>query len=115
MSTIPKSIQDKIEIACGSEKIYEPKYGGKDHSGYDTMMKYEINYERMDAFENGAKWMYSQLAPDSGEYWKKRCEAAIEEIDNSLFGTIAGADIDEYKDEFNKRLNDIKKILQCNI
>ena len=42
--------------AAEAEKIYEPKYGGKDHSGYETMMKYEINYERMEAFTNGANW-----------------------------------------------------------
>lgn len=36
-----------------SQRIYEPKYGGKDHSGYDTMMKYEINDEREECFELG--------------------------------------------------------------
>lgn len=49
-----------IEDASESECIYEPKYGGKDHSGYDTMMKYEINGERQDAFINGAKWAFTQ-------------------------------------------------------
>ena len=42
--------KEAIEEASLKEHIYEPKYGGKDHSGYDTMMKYEINYERDEAW-----------------------------------------------------------------
>ena len=57
--------KEQIEEAAQSEHIYEPKYGGKDHSGYDTMMKYEINYERSEAFENGAKW--ADANPDNEE------------------------------------------------
>ncbi len=52
--------KNMLDEASKSEKIYEPKYGGKDHSGYDTMMKYEINYERMEAFDNGAIWQHTQ-------------------------------------------------------
>lgn len=48
-----ESIKQWIDKQSEVEAIYEPKYGGKDHSGYDTMMKYEVNYERMDAFSNG--------------------------------------------------------------
>ena len=36
-----------------SEIIFEPKYGGKDHSGYDTLMKYEINGYLQESFERG--------------------------------------------------------------
>lgn len=32
---------------------------GKDHSGYDTMMKYEVNYEREECFEKGAKFSFA--------------------------------------------------------
>lgn len=84
MSTIPKEWLDKIDTASESEKIYEPKYGGKDHSGYDTMMKYEINYERMDAFENGAKWMYEQLATDGREELEKENGRAFDKIRNNI-------------------------------
>lgn len=59
MTQIPKDVQKKIEKQSRTEHIYEKKYGGKDHSGYDTMMKYEINYEREDAFVNGAYYGYS--------------------------------------------------------
>lgn len=50
------SRKEQIEKASESQNIYEPKYGGKDHSGYDTLLKYEVNYERMEAFEAGAEW-----------------------------------------------------------
>lgn len=46
--------------AAAKERIYQPKYGGKDHSGYETMMKYEVNDEREDAFCIGADWGYAQ-------------------------------------------------------
>ena len=36
-----------------TEHIYEPKYGGKDHSGYDTVMLYEVNFEREECFVKG--------------------------------------------------------------
>lgn len=48
--------EDRICDAALKERIYEPKYGGKDHSGYDTLMKYEINDEREEAFCHGAIW-----------------------------------------------------------
>lgn len=54
-----EEIKKKIEQAASAEKIYEPKYGGKDHSGYDTRMLYEINYEREECFEKGAVFGYS--------------------------------------------------------
>lgn len=47
----------KLEASV-KEYIYEPKYGGKDHSGYQTLMLYEVNYEREEAFLNGADWAY---------------------------------------------------------
>ena len=50
--------RDELAIA---ERIYEPKYGGKDHSGYDTMMKYEVNDEREVAFENGFNAAYDLM------------------------------------------------------
>lgn len=50
----PQSEESRVrdEMAL-TEHIYEPKYGGKDHSGYETMMKYEINDEREEAYCNG--------------------------------------------------------------
>lgn len=37
-------------------QCFEPKYGGKDHSGYETLMRYEVNDERADACYIGARW-----------------------------------------------------------
>ena len=45
-----------LNAAAAKEEIYEPKYGGKDHSGYGTMMLYEVNGERSECFEKGAEW-----------------------------------------------------------
>ena len=44
---------EKREALAEQERIYEPKYGGKDHSGYDTLMKYEVNDEREECFIKG--------------------------------------------------------------
>ena len=54
MTDLHKALDEYIEKQAAKEKIYEPKWGGKDHSGYETMMKYEINYEREECFEKGA-------------------------------------------------------------
>lgn len=43
----------KMNELSKAERIFEPKYGGKDHSGYDTLMKYEINEYLVEAFERG--------------------------------------------------------------
>lgn len=51
--TNDKTYSARRDEASLKERIYEPKYGGKDHSGYETMMKYEINHERMEAFDHG--------------------------------------------------------------
>ncbi len=83
MSTIPKEWMGKIDTASESENIYEPKYGGKDHSGYGTIMKYEINDERMDAFVNGAKWMYEQLATEGREELEKKVKELEEMFDTN--------------------------------
>lgn len=48
-----KDWQAERDKAAQAERIYEPKYGGKDHSGYDTLMKYEVNDEREDCFARG--------------------------------------------------------------
>lgn len=44
------AIRDEL---ANKERIYEPKYGGKDHSGYDTLMKYEVNDYREECFIKG--------------------------------------------------------------
>ncbi len=44
------------------EKIFEPKYGGKDHSGYDTLMKYEVNEYLVESFERGFDACQSEYA-----------------------------------------------------
>lgn len=51
------TITDLIKKAALKEEIYEPKYGGKDHSGYNTMMLYEVNGERYECFEKGANFL----------------------------------------------------------
>lgn len=55
---LPAEIERMIEAAATKEEIYEPKYGGKDHSGYETLMRYEVNDERYECFEKGAKFGY---------------------------------------------------------
>lgn len=45
-----EQVRDRL---AREQHIYEPKYGGKDHSGYNTLMKYEVNYEREEAFIAG--------------------------------------------------------------
>lgn len=42
-----EKLRDELAL---KQRIYEPKYGGKDHSGYEVMLKYEVNYERDEAF-----------------------------------------------------------------
>lgn len=64
-----KKARDEASI---SEHIYEPKWGGKDHSGYDTIMKYEVNSERDEAFCNGADWAYEWCG--IGKTWVLRAE-----------------------------------------
>ena len=55
---LPPEIERMIEAAAEKEEIYEPKYGGKDRSGHDTLMLYEVNGERYECFEKGAKFGY---------------------------------------------------------
>lgn len=49
----PKEVKSRFDAMAQKEEIYEPKYGGKDHSGYGTMMLYEVNDERFDCFQRG--------------------------------------------------------------
>lgn len=51
----------QIKERAKAERIYEPKYGGKDHSGYDTLMKYEVNDEREECYEKGALSMLPEI------------------------------------------------------
>lgn len=70
---IPAEVKKQIEGEAHKQRIYEPKYGGKDHSGYDTMMLYEVNDEREDCFDKGAEFGY-QLAQQeitTLQQWKK--------------------------------------------
>lgn len=66
--------KEAIEKAAKAEEIYEPKYGGKDHSGYDTMMKYEINSIRSDCFEKGAEFGFNLAI--------KQAEILVEALEN---------------------------------
>ena len=61
MTPLPPKLTERIEDEAAKQKIYEPKYGGKDHSGYETMMKYEINYEREEAGEQVATTIAQEL------------------------------------------------------
>jgi hypothetical protein len=45
---------DAIKKMAQAQRIFEPKYGGKDHSGYDTLMKYEVNDYLEQAILDGA-------------------------------------------------------------
>jgi hypothetical protein len=79
---IPKHIQEAIEKEAVKEEIYEPKYGGKDHSGYSTMMLYEVNSERSECFQKGAEYGYS-LAQQERE-WIDVILAELEAKENEL-------------------------------
>lgn len=59
-------VKQRIEDEARKQRIYEPKYGGKDHSGYDTLMKYEVNDEREEAFIAGATFALS-LSHQTGD------------------------------------------------
>ena len=61
--TPEETYEKQVIEAARKERIYEPKYGGKDHSGYDTLMLYEVNYEREDCFEKGVRWANKHPAP----------------------------------------------------
>ena len=61
MTEEAKNIRDDLSR---KEHIYEPKYGGKDHSGYDTMMLYEINYEREEMYIKGFDQGYQQASSE---------------------------------------------------
>lgn len=61
--TLREKFEKWANEASIAEAIYEPKYGGKDHSGYETLMKYEVNYEREECFVNGALKAFELLAP----------------------------------------------------
>jgi hypothetical protein len=59
--TKPEIIRDEL---AAKEMVYEPKYGGKDHSGYNSMMMYEVNYEREECFVKGwnaSSELYTEL------------------------------------------------------
>jgi hypothetical protein len=76
--------QTSLEQAAHKEEVYEPKYGGKDHSGYDTMKLYEVNGERYESFVKGAEWAKQfllskregegQKAVELSEWLSKRIE-----------------------------------------
>lgn len=69
-----KSLEELKNELAEKQMIYEPKYGGKDHSGYDTMMKYEVNYERHEAFIAG----FDAAIKAVSESEKKLVEALVE-------------------------------------
>jgi hypothetical protein len=77
MNKETKKIRDELAKA---QMIYEPKWGGKDHSGYDTLMKYEINYERAECFELGFDSGHATAMKDVGELVDavKRCTQSQE-------------------------------------
>lgn len=69
MTSLPKYLQARCDAEALKEHIYEPKYGGKDHSGYDTLMKYEVNYEREDAFCRGFESCHSVYLERANATW----------------------------------------------
>lgn len=53
--------------AALEQEIYGRKYGSKDHSGYETLMKYEVNYERSECFVKGADWATQRAEKEIAE------------------------------------------------
>lgn len=76
MTHLSEDVKKKRDELAEKERIYEPKYGGKDHSGYDTLMKYEVNDEREAAFCNGFDAGYAMAKEDKG---KAKLEALLGE------------------------------------
>jgi hypothetical protein len=59
--TFREKLLKRIESEALMVRIYEPKYGGKDQSGYDTLMKYEVNDDREECFIQGASLLVDDL------------------------------------------------------
>lgn len=72
----------KRDALAEQERIYEPKYGGKDHSGYDTLMKYEVNDEREECFIKGWDAREAEVAELQAEIKLQRRE--LEALSNSV-------------------------------
>lgn len=79
--TLREQLDKRRDKASACERIYEPKYGGKDHSGYETLMKYEINDEREDCFSMGFDLAVELLWPviESAIPYAERYEKALKE------------------------------------
>jgi hypothetical protein len=78
MTNLPPAIREWAEKASEAEKIYEPKYGGKDHSGYETLMKYEVNFERQEAFITGAAALFNHLLELGPESFDRALKAGFD-------------------------------------
>jgi|CXWL01.1.fsa_nt_gi hypothetical protein len=93
--------EEAREKAALSEHIYEPKCNGKDHSGYETMMKYEINDERAEAFSNGADWCREYFKKENDEL--KADLATIRNYEESTLG------------KYSKEIESLKEVVKWNI
>jgi hypothetical protein len=101
----PEHIKEKIRQEAYKERIYQPKYGGKDHSGYNTIMLYEVNDERDECFEKGANYGYS-LAQDE---IKELVEAAEGLYTGHLFTANFASKEEESK--YNDALRKVKQLI----
>jgi DNA repair exonuclease SbcCD ATPase subunit len=103
-----------IEQEAETEMIYEPKYNGKDHSGYETMMKYEINDERFDAFVNGATYAYQTFAAplkQEIEIWKSSNKEAVQLWkDKTKEIESLKKQLEETQNAFNNNYNELMEL-----
>ncbi len=60
-----KEIIKLLQDEAVKQRIFEPKYGGKDHSGYNTLMLYEVNDYLEEYFEKGGKFIIELLLKEN--------------------------------------------------
>lgn len=113
-TTLKQQLEQWIEREAEKQKIYQPKYGGKDHSGYETLMKYEVNDERVECYESGANSILPMLlvALDALEVYSSNKSFTIDGHKN----VVVFSELETYWPEhFSKEaLNKIKSMMERN-
>lgn len=92
--TLKEQLEQWIERESKKQKIYQPKYGGKDHSGYETLMKYEVNYERVECYQAGAHSILPMLivaVHAMDEYHDLHYAPKLEEAINKIKSMMKGS------------------------
>jgi hypothetical protein len=83
-ASLPPDWKERVEAAAAKEEIFERKWGGKDHSGYDTIMLYEVNDHRNECFVKGAEWAIENLLPQPQNDDRELTQACMAMSEKSL-------------------------------